>query len=219
MKPKSITVVRHGFSNANKEKDVYIHTPDYAITLASEGIPDVEMTAKQLAVIFPGKMDVYCSTYFRTQQTLEIIQRFKSFENVYFDPRVREQEWGNKLGHGFNYDYEVERKAYGHFYWRYPNGESCADVYNRVCGFVTDLFINNTAEDVMIVGHGMTNRVIVMRLMNLTVEEFELLANPKNAEYAILSLDEKQQYNLITEKKQYESHNHPFQYSNFPLPQ
>jgi broad specificity phosphatase PhoE len=219
MKPKSITVVRHGLSIANKDKNVYIHTPDYAVALASEGIPDVEMTAKQLAVIFPGKLDVYCSTYFRTKQTLEIIQRFKLFANVHFDPRLREQEWGNKLGHGFNYEHEDERKAFGHFYWRYPNGESCADVYNRVCGFLTDLFINNTADDVLIVGHGMTNRVLMMRLLNMTVEEFELLANPKNAEYAVMSLDNSQQYNLMSERRLYDGHTHPFQYSNTPLPQ
>jgi broad specificity phosphatase PhoE len=217
-KPKFITVIRHGLSGANVDKNIYVDVPDYAVTLAPQGLVDVEQAAKQLAVIFPDDIDVYCSTYFRTKQTLEIIQKFKSFRNVQFDPRLREQEWGNKLGEGFNYEHEKERRAYGHFYWRYANGESCADVYNRVCGFITDLFINNTAENVLIVGHGMTNRVIMMRLLNLTVEQFEMLANPKNAEYAVLSLDENQNYNLISEKKLYDAPTHPFQYSNYPLP-
>jgi broad specificity phosphatase PhoE len=66
-------------------------------------------------------------------------------------------------------------------------------------------------ENCVIVGHGMTNRVFLMRFLHASVEEFELWKNPKNCELKVLSLQPDGKYKLISDMP---SHvlKHLFQY-------
>jgi broad specificity phosphatase PhoE len=55
---------------------------------------------------------------------------------------------------------------------------------------------------VVIVSHGMTIRLFLMRWFHWTVEEFETLRNPKNAEIIIMEQDANTgKYHLVTELK------------------
>jgi hypothetical protein len=48
------------------------------------------------------------------------------------ESQLREQDWGNQQGPGAqakNYD---DRLRYGRFFYRFPEGESAADVYDRL---------------------------------------------------------------------------------------
>ena len=58
---------------------------------------------------------------------------------VFEDPRLREQEWGNyqdplKMPHIMQ-----QRREVGSFYFRFPNGESGADVFDRASTFIGTL--------------------------------------------------------------------------------
>ena len=92
-------------------------------------------------------------------------------------------EWAGKM-QGYDSKQEIERKSYGHFYYRFNGGESCADVYDRISNFFDSLFRDFEKKDFpktcAIVSHGMALRVFLMRWFHLTVEEFELLKNPMN---------------------------------------
>ena len=46
------------------------------------------------------------------------------------DPRIREQEFGNIQGDDFKAFREEQQKV-GRFYYRFPTGESGADVWDR----------------------------------------------------------------------------------------
>ena len=76
----------------------------------------------------------------------------------------------------------VNRDAYGTFYYRISEGESGADVYDRVSDFFGTLHRDFEKPDfpanALIVTHGMTLRLFLMRWFHWTVEEFEQLANP-----------------------------------------
>src|SRR6185295_12814723 len=103
------------------------------------------------------------------------------------DPRLREQEHTPRVLTGEDDDrdaIEKERDDYGHFYYRFEGGESCADVFDRISDFLSTLFRDfekpEFPNDVVIVSHGMTNRLFLMRLLKYTVEEFEFLRNPDN---------------------------------------
>lgn len=56
----------------------------------------------------------------------------------------------------------------------------------------------NFLENTVIVTHGMTIRLFVMRWFHLTVEQFEELANPKNCQIILLEKNETDKYELKT---------------------
>ena len=117
------------------------------------------------------------------------------------DPRLREQEWGH-LRDAEARILEHERDAYGTFYYRFEDGESGADVYDRCSGlletvyrdFRKDTFPSNCA----FIGHGLTNRLLVTRWLHWTPEQFELIANPKNCELWVLELQPDGHYRMAT---------------------
>src|SRR5690606_10187398 len=114
--------------------------------------------------------------------------------------RMREQDWGNWQNRDDVRLQKAYRDAYGHFYYRFAQGESGADVYDRVGGFLESLFRSFEEPDhppnVMIVTHGLAMRLFCMRWFHWTVAEFESLSNPGNAEMRMLVLGENDKYTL-----------------------
>ncbi len=58
--------------------------------------------------------------------------------------------------------------------------------------------INNNA---LIVTHGLTLRLFLMRWLHWSVEEFESVANPENCEIVIMEKQENRRYKLVSELK------------------
>jgi broad specificity phosphatase PhoE len=62
---------------------------------------------------------------------------------------------------------KAERESYGRFFYRFPNGESGADVYDRMTVFedhiVRDIDAGRFSEDtaIVIVTHGLSLRVFL----------------------------------------------------------
>jgi broad specificity phosphatase PhoE len=55
------------------------------------------------------------------------------------DSRLVELQFGNFQDERMS-DYKAEKYRYGYFFYRFPNGESGLDVYNRVTSFIGSLF-------------------------------------------------------------------------------
>lgn len=223
MKPDRIVLVRHGQSVGNVNKEIYKEIPDYAVPLTGEGNKQATRVGKELAQIIGfSPTQFYVSPFWRTRQTFlgianELPQHYVSY---YEDPRLREQEWGQELvaRKGVNWDGERAREAYGHFYWRFPDGESCADVYDRMSDFMGTLFRdfkkNTFPRNTVIVTHGMSMRLFVMRFFHASVEEFESWANPKNCEYLLLERGDREKYQLTTPMRLHEvRHDYQFDWS------
>jgi len=51
----------------------------------------------------------------------------------------------------------------------------------------------------------MSMRVFLMRWFHFTIEEFEFLKNPRNAEFVVLELQTNGKYKLTTELEKYPS--------------
>jgi broad specificity phosphatase PhoE len=94
------------------------------------------------------------------------------------------------------------RDYYGHFYYRVPNGESPADVFDRVSDFLSTLHRDFTKADfpanVIIITHGMAMRLFLMRWFHYSVEQFGALANPRNCEFYLLARQANDRYELPT---------------------
>jgi len=182
MKPKRIILVRH-----------YESTPDYALKLTAQGVAQAKQAGSEIkSLIQAESIYVYFSPYFRTRETFECIREsitdkvIKAIE----DPRIREQDWGHLRHRDDNKEIIKARDEFGTFYFRIPDGESGADVYDRVTTFLDtlhrDFEKHNYPENVLIVSHGMTLRLFLMRWFHWSVEEFEMLHNPKNGQVIIM---------------------------------
>lgn len=151
----------------------------------------------------------YTSPYKRTIQTteglLEAVKKHNINYRVHEEPRLREQDFGNFQGPSTEMvKVWKERAHYGHFFYRIPNGESAADVYDRVAGFNETLFRQFNTEKfpsvLVLVSHGIWCRVFLMKWFRWSYEKFEAFRNLGHCEFLIMEKGEdiEQKYTLLT---------------------
>ena len=206
MRPKRIILVRHGKSEGNADKNQYETVPDYALNLTSEGIEQARQAGQDIKRIIGAEtVHVYLSPFYRTRQTYHYIHEsieanvVKAFE----DPRIREQDWGHLRSPEVNEGIIRERDTFSSFYYRIPDGESGADVYDRVNTFLETLYRDFSQpgypQNALVVTHGMTMRLFLMRWFHWSVEEFENLRNPRNCQVVVMEQESNGRYTLTTE--------------------
>ena len=220
MKPEKIFIVRHGQSHGNVSREIYKYIPDYALQLTDLGMEQAARVGHDISQIIRGEsIQFYVSPFWRTRQTyLGIVKENTASKISYYeDPRLREQEWSQKLGSrgGYRDNEEIERDNYGHFYYRFNGGESCADVFDRVSDFMGTMFRDfkkpTFPRNTIIVTHGMTMRLFIMRWFHMSVEEFETWGNPKNCQYFLLERRDNEKYELMTPLRKHKLR-HSFQF-------
>lgn len=191
---------------------------DYKIPLTEAGMEQAEEAGREILDIVSEKgksknwnVYFYVSPYARTRQTLKGIG--KAFPKnrvigVKEECRVREQDFGNFQDFEKMRELKEIRSRYGTFFYRFPEGESGADVFDRVSSFLESLWRDidmkrysdspyaNNDLNLVIVSHGLCIRIFLMRWFKWTVEQVELLYNPKNAEYRVMELGEDGDYSL-----------------------
>lgn len=219
MKPLSITFVRHGESIGNIDRSVYSHTPDWKLPLTAKGRKQSIDAGHKLASQFQAcTLGVYVSPYTRTRQTLDgIMEGIRSqVAFVKEDPRLREQEWGNLRPNNYQ-KIEHDRDTYGPFFYRFLHGESGADVYDRATGFLNTIYRDFEKPDfprhIIVVTHGFTMRILLMRWLHWSVEHFHGLKNPHNCEMHRIELQSNGKYQLMTELEE-ESEEFRMEYRN-----
>lgn len=133
------------------------------------------------------------------------------------DPRIREQDFGNYQDSEAIKHAKRERHHFGAFYYRFPYGESASDVFDRISTFLDSLwrsFDLNKSRNYVIVTHGISIRVLLARYFRYTIDQFNLLANPRNCEMVVLrhdgegrlQLDGRHELDLEEDRKTGEKH-------------
>lgn len=218
MKPNRIILVRHGESEGNVDKSLYHVKPDYALELTENGkLQAREAGSRIKGMVGDESLFFYVSPMWRTRSTFEqIVSSLKGSDIRYKEePRIREQEWGHLRSRQASIEIEAKRDSYGTFYYRIPEGESAADVYDRVSDFFGTLHRDFRKDDfpqnAVIVTHGMSIRLFLMKWFHWSVEEFELLANPGNCEIILMEKNGDGKYELKTKVKKWDSTYHTFQ--------
>jgi broad specificity phosphatase PhoE len=180
--------------------------PDYALELSGKGSKQANSVGQELkSILKKESIFFYISPFWRSRLTFERIVKPFMQEQIGFieEPRLREQEWGHLRSKEETMKIENERDTYGPFYFRFPGGESCADVYDRVSDFFgtlhRDFGKENFPENAVIITHGMTIRLFLMRWFHWNVEKFESLANPQNCQLVIMEKDENGKFILKNE--------------------
>jgi broad specificity phosphatase PhoE len=206
MRPKRIILVRHGESEGNLDKTRYLNTQDFALRLTPTGIEQAKQAGLQIKELLGDeKVYTYLSPFFRTRETFQYIR--ESIDNnivkAIEDPRIREQDWGHLRHPDDNKGIIEERDNFSVFYYRIPDGESGADVYDRVSSFFDTLHRDfekfDFPDNALIVSHGLTMRLFLMRWFHWSVEEFESLHNPKNCQIIIMEKQTDNSYKLTSE--------------------
>lgn len=206
MKPKKVFIIRHGQSTANADIGVHATVPDWRVPITELGERQSQAAGLDISnAIGKKSLGVYTSPFLRTRQTWENMLINIPKNNVSFvkeDPRLREQEWGH-LRCAEEYDpIETERNAYGPFFYRIPDGESGADVYDRCTGFLNTMYRDfekdDFPENVLIVTHGFTMRVLLMRWFHYNVEYFHDMANSRNCQIVVLDKQEDGKFSVST---------------------
>ncbi|XP_010464036.1 PREDICTED: phosphoglycerate mutase-like protein AT74 [Camelina sativa] len=214
--PKRIILVRHGESEGNLDTAAYTTTPDHKIQLTESGLLQAQEAGARLHALISSnpsspewRVYFYVSPYDRTRSTLREIGRSFSRRRVIGvreECRIREQDFGNFQVKERMRATKKVRERFGRFFYRFPEGESAADVFDRVSSFLESLWrdidmnrlhINPSHElNFVIVSHGLTSRVFLMKWFKWTVEQFEGLNNPGNSEIRVMELGQGGDYSL-----------------------
>lgn len=200
---QTVILIRHARSTANDDPAVYRTTPDHMIPLSR---PDDDLQARAAGDVVarlgldPAEVCAWCSTYLRCGQTERLVlgqafgeraaavQRRSSF-------LLREQEFGDwdclteqEMEAADPVRFAKRRRLsdnLGRFYFRYPGGESRADVTQRISIFIGKIHRSRYPHHVVFL-HGVTQRAFRMAWLNLSVDWFEEEANPPNASVLII---------------------------------
>lgn len=143
-RPRRIILVRHGESEGNVDSKKYCDIADPKIRLTEAGANQAKECGEKIRDMIKTQSEddewlvyFYVSPYTRTLCTLKEIGRAfesdkKHIVGVREEPRIREQDFGN-----FQETHKItavkkERQRFGRFFYRFPEGESAADVFDRV---------------------------------------------------------------------------------------
>jgi len=201
-----IALVRHARSIANDDPRLYKTMADHTIPLVRPADdPGAILAGRQIGALGldPANVCIWCSTYLRCMQTEGIVvgeafgarapelERRSSF-------LLREQEFGDwdslteeEMAAADPVRYarrQMLTDAFGRFYFRYPAGESRADVTQRVTMFIGKLHRTRYPSHLIFL-HGVTQRAFRMAWMNKGVEWFEGAVNPPSASVLVIQRD------------------------------
>ncbi|KAJ8529460.1 hypothetical protein K7X08_036295 [Anisodus acutangulus] len=213
--PKRIILVRHGECSANADINVYGTTPNHMIELTQKGIEQATQTGTIIKKLISEnannnwKVFFYVSPAERTRRTLREMGRSfpkRRVMGVKEEYRMRELSFGNYHDPASIQKVKEERLTYGRFYYRVPGGETGAGVYDRISSFVESLrrdiemkkFCQDPSQEtnIIIVTHGLSSRIFLMKWFDWTIEQFEDLKRIKTSEFQVLQLGKGGEYSL-----------------------
>jgi broad specificity phosphatase PhoE len=197
-----LVLMRHDTSEANLNPDVYRKMADHMIPVAQLDSPAVKgagRAIKQLNIPLGGLCS-WSSPYVRCQQTQDSVLQ-NAFGGAAGDIQkresflLREQEFGDwdslseaeaevRLPFAFAKRKQLD-DTQGRFYFRYPNGESRADVVVRTMLMISKIHRSDYTHHLIFL-HGVTQRAFRMAWFNRPVEWFEQEPNPPNASVIVI---------------------------------
>lgn len=136
------------------------------IPLSGVGRQQALATGNKLKQLIEVPDIIYLSPYRRAQETLECFQiswpELGGVDTI-TDFRLREQDHGTFLKYGdwkvfchFFPDQEILRRQIGRYEYRFPKGESVADVVKRANDFLDETSRSSDGKTVFVLSHEMT---------------------------------------------------------------
>ncbi|MDP9807989.1 2,3-bisphosphoglycerate-dependent phosphoglycerate mutase [Rhizobium tibeticum] len=215
-----IFLVRHGESLGNINEQAYRQFGDHNVPLTKWGYRQALAAAQAIAAYLAElpraeiqQLDIWYSPYLRTRQSKDALVEVlppHMVASVREDYLLREQDFGLFTD---IYDHAERKQKFpdefqkwarlrsnsGKFYARPPDGESRADVAQRLRLFLQTVTHDERDgnNDLVIVGHGVTNRAFEMNFLHHPVDWFERSDNPGNSDVTLIEGTRLQGYRSI----------------------
>lgn len=165
-----LILVRHGETDWNRAHRWQGHQD---VPLNQTGLEQAQRVADRLK---DEQFDaIYASDLSRAFATAEAINQHHKLL-LQPEPRLREILLGQFEGHTFDdlqHEFPDEYAAWsGDMHKDPPGGESDMRFYERVRGFYDDVVESHEGGTLLVVGHGGSLRMLMMRMLELPVESF-----------------------------------------------
>ena len=209
---KKLFVMRHAESLEDVDTTAYERIADEDMPLTDFGKEQAVRFGRQFAdeIDAGTNLRVFLSPSKRVLQTAQLVVSSvpKHAEwSLVTDNLISKQDWGSVTVHN-RAEIEKERYRVGVLRYRFPEGESGAEMLFRFDLFVKRLeqeISEGTAGSFLVITHGFEFRVLLKSLLGWTEEYFESLAHPLHCEMkrvaysngSFLLLDEMRVYNSL----------------------
>lgn len=189
-----IYIVRHGETDWNIQELMQGHRD---VPLNTKGRVQAEEIAKDLKNIYLNV--IYSSPLSRAYETACIINAFHKAP-IIKDNDLRERRFGDLEGKPYKEINAYHAALLFSETWNYPDyrpphGESVNDVKKRVIEFTKKILQKYEGETVLIVSHGVTQRILTAILLHIPPKQFNSL-RLKNASMTLIELQDQKEPTL-----------------------
>ncbi len=160
-----LILVRHALTVDNQRSRLSGHIDS---SVSEEGKEQIEKITNYLKDFEIDK--IYTTTSSRTKDTVKKLSKLKSIEIIEKES-LKEISFGDFEGLTFKdieniYPEEFQDMIKKGYEYKYPNGESLIESYNRVCTELDNIISNNDNQTILICSHGGTIRNIITYLIS-----------------------------------------------------
>ena len=165
-----LILVRHALTVDNQKSRLSGHIDS---SISEEGKEQIDKITNYLKDFDIDK--IYTTTSSRTKDTVKKLSELKSIEIIAKtkkrSTKLKEISFGDFEGLTFDeikdkYPKEFQDMIEKGYEYKYPNGESLIDSYNRVCIELDNIISNNDDRTILICSHGGTIRNIITYLIS-----------------------------------------------------
>lgn len=202
-RPERLILIRHGESWANVVRSITQKVPDNYVHLTPKGRRQALDAGKRLkSIIGDESVRFIVSPYNRAKETYNgIAQAFggPGVQSLIEEPRLREIEFGN-------YDREdikelhKAKEEFGPFFYRFPEGESPADVYDRASAFLETLYrmwAQVSEDNYVVISHSTMLLIFIQRFYGMTIDEYYTFESLEHCEFLVLLKNEENWYEQV----------------------
>ena len=160
-----LILVRHALTVDNQKSRLSGHIDS---SISEEGKEQIDKITNYLKDFDIDK--IYTTTSSRTKDTVKKLSELKSIEIIEKES-LKEISFGDFEGLTFDeikdkYPKEFQDMIEKGYEYKYPNGESLIDSYNRVCIELDNIISNSDDRTILICSHGGTIRNIITYLIS-----------------------------------------------------
>ena len=160
-----LILVRHALTVDNQKSRLSGHIDS---SISEEGKEQIDKITNYLKDFDIDK--IYTTKSSRTKDTVKKLSELKSIEIIEKES-LKEISFGDFEGLTFDeikdkYPKEFQDMIEKGYEYKYPNGESLIDSYNRVCIELDNIISNNDDRTILICSHGGTIRNIITYLIS-----------------------------------------------------
>lgn len=160
-----LILVRHALTVDNQKSRLSGHIDS---SISEEGKEQIDKITNYLKDFDIDK--IYTTTSSRTKDTVKKLSELKSIEIIEKES-LKEISFGDFEGLTFDeikdkYPKEFQDMIEKGYEYKYPNGESLIDSYNRGCIELDNIISNNDDRTILICSHGGTIRNIITYLIS-----------------------------------------------------